>query len=58
MDISSDLWQPIRCEIIFRAYSGEIGHLFQWIPATCSGRFRPDVPVESGHRFRGIPATP
>jgi len=21
----------------FRAYSGEVGHLFQWIPATCSG---------------------
>jgi len=40
------------------AYSGEVGHLFQWIPATCSGAFRPVIPVESGHRFRSIPATP
>jgi len=40
------------------AYSGDSGHPFRSIPATCSDPFRPPVPIHSGHPFRRIPATP
>ncbi|HMB40373.1 MAG TPA: hypothetical protein VKM37_00245 [Balneolaceae bacterium] len=39
------------------AYSGEVGHPFRTIPAACSGRSRPSVPIDSGHSFRMMSAT-
>jgi hypothetical protein len=32
--------------------------VFRAIPATDSGRKRPPIPDDSGHLFRGNPATP
>jgi hypothetical protein len=35
-----------------------INCIFHSIPATNSGRSRPPLPIDSGHRFRSKPATP
>jgi hypothetical protein len=36
-------------KVLLRAYSGDSGHPFRRIPATCSDPFRPAVPGDSGH---------
>jgi len=35
------------------AYSGDSGHPFRSIPATCSDPFRPPIPGDSGHPTGG-----
>jgi hypothetical protein len=38
---------------ILVAYSGDSGHSFRRIPATCSDPFRPPIPEDSGHPTGG-----
>jgi hypothetical protein len=45
-----DLWDDLK-------RIKTIGCVFRPNPATCSDANRPLIPIESGHRFRSIPAT-